>query len=141
VFDEGPFAGGAEAGEQGIEGGLIVRGKSESGEEVKGLWIAEVAAVGKATRDGREVVEADLGVMRLFFEDVAALVLGERPPSRVLSEGNECRAVSGRSAKRGRLRDELLFLRTGDVARSRLGPSAAAVPRWERNERRVLGEF
>src|SRR5262249_30302544 len=86
----------------------------EPGEEIEGL--AEVAAVIELPRHLRQIFQAGRDVMRLRFQNLAPLVLAQRPPRRRFPDRDQRRRCRLVAAERRLLLGELLLLGLLDIA-------------------------
>lgn len=89
-----PLGGRTQACQQVIEAPRIRWGILKPGEEIERL--TQVAAVVQLPGDGRQVAQPDGGVPGLLLENRPSLVLRQRPPGRVLADGDQgCTAGGG----------------------------------------------
>lgn len=80
----------------------MIRGELEPCQEIK--WFAELATVMEPTRDGWQVLQTQLDMVRAFLNDLPALVLTQFPPGVDLANGYE------RGANRGGPIKSFLFV-------------------------------
>ena len=92
------------------------RGRTRPSQKIEWLVGAEIATVMQAPGDGRQVLQPNLDMSRLRFEYSATVVLGERPPRRILANGYERRACCTLSTQAFLLVDESHLLIPIDIA-------------------------